>query len=93
MSPDPNNPWLAVGLQPGQMLKPDGIKLVYVYDWNSRKLHHIFDAGIDDELDIIHIYTYSKTVSQCVMYSSCDLPTGDGGLGVGVSTEFSPDGK
>ena len=45
MSSNPEAPWVAVGLQPGDMLKPKGFKLVYCYSWNSRKLEQIFDSG------------------------------------------------
>jgi len=45
MSPSLNSPWLAVGLQPGKMFQPKGNKLVYLYNWETRERHHIFDAG------------------------------------------------
>ena len=45
ISPDPNHPWLAVALQPGKMSRPEGFKLVYCYNLDTKKLHHIFDAG------------------------------------------------
>lgn len=98
VSPDPNSSWLAVGLQPGQMLKPDGFKLVYCYDWITRKLHHIFDAGIVIRDAVIPILCscheqHVLHMCHCKHVSLVDMSSGDGGLGVGVSTVFSPDGK
>ena len=47
VSPNPDSPWLAVSLQPGKIFQPKGNKLVCLYKWDSRELHHIFDAGND----------------------------------------------
>ena len=45
VSSNPECPWIAVGFQPGEMLKPKGFKLVYCYNWNTRSIEQIFDAG------------------------------------------------
>ena len=52
ISPTPNCPWLAVGMQPGTMFSAMGNKLVYLLDWETRELHEIFDAGMHDYIII-----------------------------------------
>jgi ankyrin repeat protein len=39
------NPWIAVGLQPGSLFEPQGNKTVHLYNWREGKVHQIFDAG------------------------------------------------
>lgn len=38
-------PWLAVGTQPGKLFEPSGNKLVYLLNWQTKKVQHIFDGG------------------------------------------------
>lgn len=84
VSPNINSPWLAVGLQPGPMLKPEGFKLVYCYNLETRKLHHIFEAGKGHQNSrLFCVHWCNKLVFRA----------GDGGLGIEVCTTFSPDGK
>ena len=45
VSPTPNSPWIAVGLQPGKLFRPKNNKLVYCLNSDTKKVNHIFDAG------------------------------------------------
>ena len=46
VSPSPNSPWVAVGLQPGKIFTPKDNKLVYCLNSDTKKVNHIFDAGV-----------------------------------------------
>ena len=98
-SPAASAPWLAVVLQPGEVFSPHGNKTIHVYNWKEKKVCHIFDAGKYMYVDF----------SACGDGGGSDGDSGDdgvivtlmvlsatsgaGGLGVGVYTAFSPDGK
>ena len=57
VSPTPNSPWVAVGLQPGKLFRPKNNKLVYCLNSETKKVNHIFDAGGWDSNTNTHIHT------------------------------------
>ena len=46
MSPNIDAPWLAVVMQPGLLLSPEGNKKVHVYNMKEGKVYHIINTGM-----------------------------------------------